>query len=276
MLGDVSGSCWPQCSHMACALHPSRSSSSSWPNGNTTLRGRQVCKQGAPLAPDPKRRNVLIIGDSVSIGYTPYVAAKLAGEAFVQHSPWGGDGGAEESAYGLQCLDYLLRAPDGTPLRPDVLMFNWGLHSRFPAGSTPIIPGQHGDPRVYRENLLAIAEKLLSWSKLQQQPEVKLLFAVTSPYLDNATINGVIKGLNEQAMEIMRAKRIPTVSLYDAITGWCGQPPQRHGCWGQRNCWSPHCPCSTSGHSNSSAVCGYGKLDNSTIAPAIQRLLVGL
>ena len=34
-------------------------------------------------------------------------------------------GGAEEAAYGQQCLDYLLRAPDGTPLRPDVLMFNW-------------------------------------------------------------------------------------------------------------------------------------------------------
>ena len=42
-----------------------------------------------------------------------------------QHSPWGGDGGAEESKYGFQCIDYLLSSPDGTLLHPDVIMFNW-------------------------------------------------------------------------------------------------------------------------------------------------------
>ena len=41
---------------------------------------------------------VLILGDSVSIGYTPYVAEVMAAEALVQHTPWGGDGGAEETA----------------------------------------------------------------------------------------------------------------------------------------------------------------------------------
>ena len=62
----------------------------------------------------------------------------LAPVAFVQHTPWGGDGGAEETAYGDQCLDYLLRAPDGTPLKPDVLYFNFGLHN---TGNTTV-PGQ--------------------------------------------------------------------------------------------------------------------------------------
>ena len=50
----------------------------------------------------------------------------MAATALVQHAPWGGDGGAEETQYGARCIDNLIRAPDGTPLSPDVLMFNWG------------------------------------------------------------------------------------------------------------------------------------------------------
>jgi hypothetical protein len=135
--------------------------------GGDTVIGRQVCKQGAPLPLSSTLPNILIVGDSVSIGYTPLIASYMASEAFVQHSPWGGDGGAEEAAYGVQCLDYLLRAPDGTPLSPDVLMFNWGLHSRFPSGSTPIVPGQHGDPRVYAANLEKVTLKLKAWCGLR-------------------------------------------------------------------------------------------------------------
>ena len=85
-----------------------------------------MCKPGAHLPPSTSLPNVLIIGDSVSIGYTPPVAAHLVAQAFVQHSPWDtGDGGAEETAYGVLCLDYFLRDPNGTRLRPDVIMFNW-------------------------------------------------------------------------------------------------------------------------------------------------------
>jgi hypothetical protein len=83
-------------------------------------------------------KNVIILGDSVSIGYTPHVAAHLADKALVQHSPWGGDGGAEETHYGWQCLEYLLSAPDGTPQRPDVLFFNFGLHNL----NNNTLPGQ--------------------------------------------------------------------------------------------------------------------------------------
>ena len=45
-------------------------------------------------------KNVLIIGDSVSIGYTPWVAQHMGDVALVQHSPYDSrDGGAEETAY---------------------------------------------------------------------------------------------------------------------------------------------------------------------------------
>ena len=51
-------------------------------------------------------------------GYTPDVARHMADVALVQHSPLDTrDGGAEETAYGVQCLDYLLRSPAGVLLR---------------------------------------------------------------------------------------------------------------------------------------------------------------
>jgi hypothetical protein len=88
--------------------------------------GLSVCKPGAAAPMSKTLPNVLIIGDSVSIGYTPKVAAHMANIALVQHSPLdGGDGGAEETAYGVQCLDYFLRSPTGELLKPDVIMFNW-------------------------------------------------------------------------------------------------------------------------------------------------------
>ena len=107
--------------------------------GGTTMGtiGDEVCKTGPPLPASTTLKNVLVVGDSVSIGYTPFVAKMMAATAFVQHSPWGGDGGAEETLYGANCIDNLVRAPDGTPLSPDVLMFNWvrgpGLQFGTPA-----------------------------------------------------------------------------------------------------------------------------------------------
>ena len=58
---------------------------------------------------------------------TPSVASILSSTALVQHAPWGGDGGAEETAYGLQCLDYWLRSPSGVAIQPDLVFFNFGL-----------------------------------------------------------------------------------------------------------------------------------------------------
>ncbi len=66
--------------------------------GDDPVQGKCVCKPGPPLAASTTLKNVLVIGDSVSLGYTPVVAALLEDVALVQHAPWGGDGGAEETA----------------------------------------------------------------------------------------------------------------------------------------------------------------------------------
>jgi hypothetical protein len=63
--------------------------------------------------------HVLIIGDPISIGYTPNVAEMLRGEAIVSHHK----GNAGHTGTGLKLVDQWI----GTT-KWDVIHFNWGLH----------------------------------------------------------------------------------------------------------------------------------------------------
>jgi len=62
---------------------------------------------------------VLIMGDSISIGYTPYVAEMLEGEVIVSHHK----GNARHTGTGLEMLDQWIGKT-----KWDVIHFNWGLH----------------------------------------------------------------------------------------------------------------------------------------------------
>eukprot|EP00658_Telonema_sp_P-2_P021374 TRINITY_DN18510_c0_g1_i1.p1 TRINITY_DN18510_c0_g1~~TRINITY_DN18510_c0_g1_i1.p1 ORF type:complete len:238 (+),score=53.85 TRINITY_DN18510_c0_g1_i1:33-746(+) len=201
-----------------------------------------------------------IIGDSVSIGYTPWVAGHMASEALVQHSPYDtSDGGAEETAYGLQCLEYMLRSPSGVKLLPDVIMFNWGLHDGPLGNST--VPGQAGLPGVYGSQLDQITQRLMA-----AEPQAKLLFALTSASLCNPAGDGSVVNLNNQAAAIMSKYNISTINLHDAIVNKCGPANPDSACWGLKGCFCPHCGAGKAGQ-------GYDWLATSTIVPALQALL---
>eukprot|EP00035_Acanthoeca_spectabilis_P017692 m.372006 g.372006 ORF g.372006 m.372006 type:complete len:394 (-) comp16686_c1_seq14:4568-5749(-) len=228
--------------------------------GNVT--GVAVCKYGPPLPASTTVKNVLIIGDSVSIGYTPFVASALASVALVQHAPWGGDGGAEETAYGVQCLDYFLHSAAGVPFKADLVMFNWGLHdgpqlfNQPPANVT--IPGQEGPMSAYVPELTNITTRLQAYAK---DTGAKLLFAITSPMLANVQADNDVLELNRRAAAIMADAGVPTVNLHSAVVGKCGAAPQPT-CFNHPDCFSPHCSAE-----------GYAWLANSTIAPAIRSQL---
>jgi hypothetical protein len=92
---------------------------------------------------------VFVIGDSLSIGFTPLVAETLSDIALVQHIPWDTtDGGAEEAAYFEQCLDNWLRSPSGLPYFPDLIYFNSGMHN-LNDNATMGVPGQSGSSDEY-------------------------------------------------------------------------------------------------------------------------------
>jgi hypothetical protein len=61
---------------------------------------------------------VLIIGDSISLGYTPLVVKALEGKAVVRHNP----GNAQHTGTGLKKIDAWIGKDPW-----DVIHFNWGL-----------------------------------------------------------------------------------------------------------------------------------------------------
>jgi hypothetical protein len=221
--------------------------------------GQQVCKTGGPLKLSANKKNVVILGDSVSIGYEPKVAALMRETALVQHSPWGGDGGAEETKYGDLCLDFLLRAPDGTPQWPDVLFFNFGLHNI----GNDTIPGQAGPIAEYAPYLERIAARLASLAKAH--PATKLLFGLTTPEMCDGALDATVRSNNVAAAAIMQKHGIPTVDLHAPIIGQCGASPQAT-CFNQSQCFCPHCPMQDG--------VGYEWLAKNVVVPAIRRLLL--
>ncbi len=75
----------------------------------------------APATDDPKLPRVMIIGDSISVGYTDEVRRLLAGKANVHRVA----GNAGPSSSGVQKLKEWLAPTNGTW---DVIHFNFGLH----------------------------------------------------------------------------------------------------------------------------------------------------
>jgi len=141
---------------------------------------------------------VLVIGDSISIGYTPAVTTMLAGKADVKHH----EGNAAHSGNGVAKLDEWL----GTE-KWRVITFNFGLHD--------LKIMENGKHQVsvadYEKNLETIASRL-------KKTGARLLFVTTTPVpegkLSPMRIPGDEVVFNEAALRVMKKHKIPVVDLY--------------------------------------------------------------
>jgi hypothetical protein len=204
------------------------------------------CKPGVQFAGSTTVPNCLIIGDSVSIGYTGVVKKALDGVCAVQHGPWDEhDGGAETTAYGLSCLSEWLVTQAQAHVKWDVIQFNFGLHDLSPATA---------DQEVYRQQLGRIADKLL-------RTGAKLQYALTTPFMPQSA-NGtmVVERLNALATREMWNRSIPIVDLYTTVTAHCGAVYEHCD-------WCKIDPCSY--HYNNA---GYTQLGNAVAAAFKARL----
>jgi len=186
------------------------------------------------------------------------VASNLSDIALLQHAPWGGDGGAEETTYGLYCLPFFLASPAGVSLgKLDLVLFNFGMHDGPMFNDT--YPGQNAPPDNYVVELTAIAAQLkmraATWG-------AKLVFAHTTPFICTAQQDGCVQTLNHWADEIMEAAGIPVLPTYEHVINECGAAPQSQ-CFGQKGCWCPHCN-----------DAGYQWLANTVVSPALRSFLV--
>jgi acyl-CoA thioesterase-1 len=144
---------------------------------------------------------VLLIGDSISIGYTAPVRELLKGKANVHRIPTNGG----PTIRGMEQMDKWLA--EG---RWDVIHFNFGLHD--------LKIGEEGSRQVpleqYGRNLREIVAKLnktgarLIWANTTPVPDAK-----TNPPRQNADVIAY----NMVARRIMEEKGIPIDDLYGLV-----------------------------------------------------------
>lgn len=166
----------------------------------------------ATTAPDLP--NVLLLGDSISIGYTPFVKEILEGRAHV-FRPVLADGNPENcsgTTNGVKHIDRWLGDS-----RWDVIHFNFGLHDiKHVDPVTGKDSGNAGDPlqaelKQYMANLKYIVGRL-------QLTGAKLIFATTTPVPEGKVSplrepENVVK-YNLAAVKWLKRKKIAVNDLY--------------------------------------------------------------
>lgn len=164
---------------------------------------------------DPALPNVLIYGDSISIGYTERVRAQLKGEANVYRLY---RNGSDSSAF-IRFMTKMHGAMTDTALDDpwdfqwDVIHFNVGLHDvkYVSDGKLNKKSGvQVASVEQYKENLHGIVTYLE-----KQFPSTELVFATTTPVPENADgrFAGDAKKYNKAALNVMRS--YPSVRIND-------------------------------------------------------------
>ncbi|MFI3259310.1 MAG: SGNH/GDSL hydrolase family protein [Rikenellaceae bacterium] len=150
---------------------------------------------------DPNLKNVLLIGTSISIGYTPHVQEAMGGkEANIYRIPEN----SLSTTYALQQLDYWL-----SDMEWDVIHINLGLHDLKYVMSQE---QQDVPPTEYRDNLRIIFERLSKRSK-------KVIWATTTFYPDGVSPRrdfGDDALYNQIAAEVLRD--FPKIKVDDQYT----------------------------------------------------------
>ena len=157
---------------------------------------------------------VLILGDSISIGYYPIVKELLKGKAEVVR-PFKVNGSPENcqgTTNGIQHIDRWIGHT-----KWDVIHFNFGLHDlkhvdpETGKNSDNVKDPRQAEPKQYKRNLDDITRKLLS-------TEAKLIYATTTPYPKEVggpvRVYGDAKKYNKIAVKIMKKHAIPVNDLY--------------------------------------------------------------
>ncbi len=161
--------------------------------------------QATRPADSQRRPRVLIIGDSISIGYTRPVIALLRDEADVSRIP----GNAAHTWNGLEKLDAWLAA--GTW---DVIHFNWGLHDlKHLKGDQLDLAGKRvSTAQEYEANLTKLVTRLRATG-------ARLIWASTTPIPHGAAgrIQGQEIEFNDIARKVMDAHGVTVNDLHACV-----------------------------------------------------------
>ena len=158
-----------------------------------------------------KKQKILIIGDSISLGYTPFVKENLSEWAMVEHNP----GNAQHTGTGLERIDAWIGDTQW-----DIIQFNWGLwdlcyrHPNAKAyGNRDKINGVVTfSVEEYASNLEGLVKKI------KEKSNAKLIFVTTSYVPKEEVGRHAIdaKKYNEAAKAVMKKYGIMVNDIYKA------------------------------------------------------------
>jgi lysophospholipase L1-like esterase len=159
----------------------------------------------APVVDQPGLPRVLLIGDSISIGYTPAVREALAGIANVHRIAE--NGGSTRD--GLKKLDAWLKTDGGG--KWDVIHCNWGLHDlkHWKDGKLDLAGARVTPVELYQDNLRELIARLI-------ETGAKVIFATTTPVPEGSEGReaGDELGYNQAARDIMAEAKVPINDLH--------------------------------------------------------------
>lgn len=155
---------------------------------------------------NPALPRVLLIGDSISVGYTLAVRKELAGVANLLRIP----ANAGPTTRGLENIDKWLGDKPW-----DVIHFNWGLHDLKhvdKAGASETTDLRQVPPAAYEANLERLVARL-------KQTKARLIWASTTPVPEGASrrVKGDEAAYNAIAARVMRAHGITINDLYARV-----------------------------------------------------------
>jgi acyl-CoA thioesterase-1 len=179
---------------------PTQASPASKPATQAAPAKKAAAKKTNPayekITDDPGLPRVLLIGDSISIGYTLPVRKLLDGKANLHRIPTNGG----PTTNGLKNLKAWLGDS-----RWDVIHFNWGLHD------LKLIDGKHQvSLEDYDKNLRELVQQL-------KATKAKLIWCSTTPVPDGTGIRnrGDELKYNAVAEKIMKEHDIPIDDLFE-------------------------------------------------------------
>ena len=162
------------------------------------IRAQDARPVFAPIEDAPGLPRVLLIGDSISIGYTLPARALLAGAANVHRIPVNGG----PTSRGVEQIDAWLGKG-----KWDAIHFNWGLHDLkyMDDGRKQV------ELDIYERNLERLVERL-------QATGAKLIWASTTPVpeapLSPPRKNAEVREYNAAAARIMAQRGVAVNDLY--------------------------------------------------------------
>jgi lysophospholipase L1-like esterase len=169
------------------------------------LLGILVSSAAAQEKPLPR---VVLVGDSIRIGYAPLVAKRLTGKAVIVSAKPNG----EDSGNVLRNLEEWVINE-----RPDIVHFNAGLHDlklKDKSYQVPLVE--------YEKNLKTIVERIRKGTK------AKIIFATSTPILDDLharrkagfdRFESDVQKYNTAAVSVMNQVGVPVNDLHKLVEG---------------------------------------------------------